>query len=182
METFSAVLALYAGHLPVTGEFPTQRPVMRSFDVFFDLRLNKRLSKQSWGWLIETPSRLLWRHFNDINASFTWTCMAKNLGPLSLSNKTFRKASRPRDLYSELNDRSEIWPAQWQQCCRYVCRISKLCNNFNYHSRGFDTSRHLPIRRLTGYWNGDAGDLLTREVRSSAAMLWTHSLFQYQKG
>ena len=27
------------------GEFPAQRPVTRSFDVFFDLRLNKRLSK-----------------------------------------------------------------------------------------------------------------------------------------
>ena len=33
------------------GEFPTQRPVTRSFDVFFDLRLNKRLSKQPWGWV-----------------------------------------------------------------------------------------------------------------------------------
>ena len=32
------------------GEFPAQRPVTRSFDVFFDLRLNKRLSKQPWGW------------------------------------------------------------------------------------------------------------------------------------
>ena len=32
------------------GEFPTQRPVTRSFDVFFDLRLNKQLSKQPWGW------------------------------------------------------------------------------------------------------------------------------------
>ena len=29
-----------------------QRPVTRSFDVFFDLRLNKRLSKQSWGLVI----------------------------------------------------------------------------------------------------------------------------------
>ena len=37
-------------HSPVTGEFPAQRPVTRSFDVFLDLRLNKRLSKQSWGW------------------------------------------------------------------------------------------------------------------------------------
>ena len=36
------------------GEFPTQRPVRRSFDVFFDLRLNKRLSKQPWGWWFET--------------------------------------------------------------------------------------------------------------------------------
>ena len=35
----------------------TQRPVTRSLDVFFDLRLNKRLSKQWWGWWFETPSR-----------------------------------------------------------------------------------------------------------------------------
>ena len=40
---------------PVTGEFPTRRPVTRSFDVFFHLCLNKRLSKQSWGWWFETP-------------------------------------------------------------------------------------------------------------------------------
>ena len=38
------------------GEFPAQRPVTRSFDVFLDLRLNKRLSKQPWGWWFETPS------------------------------------------------------------------------------------------------------------------------------
>ena len=46
------------------GEFPTQRPVTRSFDVFFDLRLNKRLSKQPWGWWFETLSWSLWRHWN----------------------------------------------------------------------------------------------------------------------
>ena len=46
--------------------FPSQRPVTRSFDVFFDLRLNKRLSKQSWGWWFEASSRPLWRHFNEI--------------------------------------------------------------------------------------------------------------------
>ena len=45
-------------------EFPTQRPVTRSFDVFFDLRLNKRLSKQPWGWWFETPSWSLWRQCN----------------------------------------------------------------------------------------------------------------------
>ena len=44
METFSASLAICAGNSPVPGEFPAQRPVTRSFDVFFDLRLNKRLS------------------------------------------------------------------------------------------------------------------------------------------
>ena len=65
METFSTLLALCVGNSPVTGEFPTQRPVTWSFDVFFDLRLSKRLSKQLWDWWFETPSRSLWRHFND---------------------------------------------------------------------------------------------------------------------
>ena len=63
-ETLSASLALCAGNSTVTGEFPSQRPVTRSFDVFFDLRLNKRLSKQSWDWWFGTPSRSLWRHCN----------------------------------------------------------------------------------------------------------------------
>ena len=37
METFFALLAICAGNSPVTGEFPSQRPMTRSFDVFFDL-------------------------------------------------------------------------------------------------------------------------------------------------
>ena len=37
MEIFSALLAFCAGNSTVTGEFPTQRAVTRSFDVFFDL-------------------------------------------------------------------------------------------------------------------------------------------------
>ena len=41
METFSELLALCTGNSPVTGEFHAQRPVTRSFDVFFDLRLNE---------------------------------------------------------------------------------------------------------------------------------------------
>ena len=64
METFSTLLAFYEGNPPVTGGFPSQRPVTRGFDVFFDLRLNKRLSKQSRRWWFETPSRSLWRHRN----------------------------------------------------------------------------------------------------------------------
>ena len=46
METFSVLLAICAGNSLVTGEFPA---MTRSFDIFFDLRLNNRLSKQSWG-------------------------------------------------------------------------------------------------------------------------------------
>ena len=49
METFSALLAICAGNSPVPSEFPAQRPVTQSFDVFFDLRVNKRLRKQLWG-------------------------------------------------------------------------------------------------------------------------------------
>ena len=49
-----------------------QRPVTRSFDVSFDLCLNKRLSKQWWGWWFETPSRPLWRHRNDYGNAITW--------------------------------------------------------------------------------------------------------------
>ena len=65
METFAALLAICAGNSPVPGEFTTQRPVTRSFDVYFDLRPNTRLSKLSWGWWFDTPSRSLWRHRND---------------------------------------------------------------------------------------------------------------------
>ena len=65
METFSALLAICAGNSPVPGEFPAQKPVTRSFYVFFHLHLNKQLSKQSSGWWFETLSRPLWRHCND---------------------------------------------------------------------------------------------------------------------
>ena len=65
MEKFSALLAICAGNSPVSGEFPTQRPVTRSFDVYFDLRPDKRLSKQLWGWWFETLSHSLWRHRNE---------------------------------------------------------------------------------------------------------------------
>ena len=70
LETFSASLALCAGHSPVTGEFTSQSPVARSFDVFFALRLNKRLRKQSWGWWFETPSHPLWRRCNEFSGNY----------------------------------------------------------------------------------------------------------------
>ena len=55
----------FTGSRWIPGEFPTQRPVTWSFDVFFDLRPSKRLSKQWWGWWFETQSCPLWRHCND---------------------------------------------------------------------------------------------------------------------
>ena len=73
METFSALLALYAGNSPVTGEFPSQRLVTRGFEAFSDLRLNKRLSKQSRRRWFETPSRPFWRHCNEMSLHLATT-------------------------------------------------------------------------------------------------------------
>ena len=65
METFSALLAICAGNSLASGEFLAQRPVGRSFDIFFDLCLNKRLGKQSRGLWFQTLSRPIWRHSNE---------------------------------------------------------------------------------------------------------------------
>ena len=102
MEIFFALLVLCAGNSPVIGEFPSQRPVTRSFDVFFDLRFNKRLSKQSRRRWVETPSRPLWRH-SDVNMDSaqeglsellrrrSWqTAMQISCAQVSMSNRKLR--------------------------------------------------------------------------------------------
>ena len=68
LKHFPLYWPFYERNSLVTGEFSSQRPVTRSFDVFFDLRLNKQLSKRSWGWWFETPSRSLWRRCNGMHA------------------------------------------------------------------------------------------------------------------
>ena len=65
MKSSSGNIFRVTGHL--CGEFTGPRSATRSFGVFFDLRLNKRLSKQSWGWWSETPSRPSWRHCYEQN-------------------------------------------------------------------------------------------------------------------
>ena len=76
METFSALLALSAGNSPVTSEFPSRRPVTGSFDVFFDLRLKKRLSKQSRRRWFDKPSHSLWRHRNVVWHIYQTRCFS----------------------------------------------------------------------------------------------------------
>ena len=77
MEIFSALLALWAGNSPIAGEFSAQRPVTRGFHVFFDLRLNQKLSKQWRRRWFETPWCSFWRHcyviffpFSDLTTSW----------------------------------------------------------------------------------------------------------------
>ena len=67
METFSALQAICAGNSPATGEFPTQRPVTQSFDVFFDLRLIN-------GWVNNGEAGDLRRH----HAHYDVTVMQRN--------------------------------------------------------------------------------------------------------
>ena len=70
--------SLCEGNPPVTGGFPSQRPVTRRFDVFFDLRLNKCLSRQSRRRLFETSSRSLWRQCNAEVVAQQWLLSSKS--------------------------------------------------------------------------------------------------------
>ena len=135
METFSSSLALCAGNSPVTGEVPSQRPVTRSFDVFFYLRLNIRLNKQLWSWWFETPSCSLWRHCNKEH-NYPW----------------YLVKSRSRD--SVLKISTSHWFLQEPQWHRWwdVCQIAELSDDCKDLSHGFDISRDLVAGRLTAQW------------------------------
>ena len=73
METYFHITGPLWGKPPVNDGFPSQRPVTRTFGVFFELHLNKRLSKQSRSWWLETPSRSLWCYCNVIT-TFQHVC------------------------------------------------------------------------------------------------------------
>ena len=99
MEAFSALLAICA-----------QRPVMRSFDVFYDLRLNKRLSKQLWGWWFETLSRPLWRHCNGTNlCDVMMSAMASQITGVSDVYSTICSAEDQRRHQSSDSLASDRW-------------------------------------------------------------------------
>ena len=75
----------------------------RSFDVYFDLRPNERLSKQWWGWWFETLSRSLWRHRNDAHSFEFCSCyMLNSTGNLSnyVSCSLFNSL-RPRHRFAD---------------------------------------------------------------------------------
>ena len=112
METFSALLAICAGNSPVPGEFPTQRPVTRSFDVFFDLGPNKQLSKHWWCWWFETPSRPLWCHCNEFGEN--WPCYKGTTLYNVVDPSTRRHLLRTEDIEDKL---TSCWNDRWQIGC-----------------------------------------------------------------
>ena len=89
---FSALLALCEGNSPVTGEFSSQRPVTRSFEVFFDLCLNKRLRHR---WLY-TPTPSLWLlcnvYYSCCTNKITLSVTAKNWHISDHNTKNNREA------------------------------------------------------------------------------------------
>ena len=103
------------------------------------------LSLRDWRW--KTVVTLGWMG-TTFSGGGSWTPFQYPIKRLTVRT---RKVSKPRDLYLELFDRSEILQAARQQGCRSACRISKRCHNLNFQSRGFETSRDLPIRRIIGY-------------------------------
>ena len=106
-----------------------------------------------WLWItsrLHLKLRQSWVIYVDVGAR----SRAPSQYPKSRLSVRSRKVSKPRDLYLELSDRSEICQALRQQCCRCACQISKRYDNLKYRSRGFETLRDLTERRLFGYWDG----------------------------
>ena len=115
METFSAVLALYAGNSPVTGEFPSQRPVTRSFSNFFKQHLDKRLSKQSKRWWFETPPCSFWRHCNGFKGKCSCVCISEP--PVCSSNVTRSQTYVAGEFVSftcSQHFHPDVWPPSMQ--------------------------------------------------------------------
>ena len=127
------------GEFTGPGEFPAQRPVTRSFDVFFHLRLNKRLSKQPRGWWFETPAWSLWRHRNDLT---NWNHRCCHPGWVRNSNLHYFVTNwyqerenvchqrhnihkRDKGMLSWMHDCSLV---KWYTVCRKSVRITKYSN------------------------------------------------------
>ena len=111
MKTFSVSLAL------CVGNSPAQRAVTWSFDVFFDLRLNKRLSKQLWGWWFDMPSRSLWRHCNE-KSSGNWWPFCLGLNVLIFRNLGIHSGMYSQETCRFLNNNRSI--------ARLLCRMWQI--------------------------------------------------------
>ena len=99
--TIFRVTGPLCGEFTGPGEFPAQKPVMRSIDVFFDLRLNKRLNKQPWGWWFQTPPRSLWRQCKEweenpeVSLPYSWPSVLRSQDTdLILRKIPYRKISQ----------------------------------------------------------------------------------------
>ena len=135
------------GNTPVTDEFPSQRPVTRGFDVFFDPRLNKQLSKQSWGWWFELPSRPLWRHCIDFRdrgwvSRIQFSIHIYTAGRLSRSTLVYYHRTNAHDAIAALYIYIYIYIHEWIYTAIWV---------FGYHDLGQIHCVSF-IEEFTGNW------------------------------
>ena len=113
------------GEFTGSGEFPTQRPVTRSFDVFFDLRLNKRLSKQPSGWWFETQPWSLWRQCNVTRRS--WSVHVNLI--ISIYGCNSRNCTLSHQWNTFITNRWDFYHWCWLQ---YLKKIGKEAGVFWY--------------------------------------------------
>ena len=100
------------GEFTGPGEVPTQRPVTRSFDVFFDLCLNKRLNKQPWGWWFETLSWSLWRHCDE-KGIYVWLKM-NTVSVWCSGTPGFFVSFGPDILITGYSEKRKTWMILWE--------------------------------------------------------------------
>ena len=162
VETFSALLAFCVGNSPVTSEFPAQRPVTRSFDVFFDLCQNQHLSKQ-WRrrWFESHRAHndtIIMIHAAHVYIVETNICVqntgnkkisllsTKHLGAVILlpeGNKNMLRAFNWRNTLVINLSHLTVWIISWG--CRAYNIANKICSV--YYVQG-----NLPIKTLSsGY-------------------------------
>ena len=146
------------GHLcgKFTGhrEFPAKRPVTWSFDVFFDLSLNKRLSKQSWDWSFETPPRPSWRHCNE-----TWTKFDREniLEQVDYCHDyvCFNLSHTQRNTFSDFNGKNHFGftPSVFQKYClkgvKMVFSWRKILKRYYFSYDIYCTLNTLSIHKNT---------------------------------
>ena len=126
METFSALLAICVGNSPVPGEFPTQRPVTRNFDVFFILRPNKPLStnKDEAGYLRRHRA-----HYDVIVMVIVEISAWKSYDILQKTNEISRNLKFPDSffVYCSVNQ-TFLW--LWFRLSSYEC-LSDIDQSYN---------------------------------------------------
>ena len=152
-----------AGNSPVTGEFPAQRPVTRIFGVFFDLRLNNRLSKQWWGWWFETPSRPLWRHGNEClrnvgKSTNCWSMLVVSSfshGDKTLSiglGKHITVTSRDRHSVSNHQKLDCLSNSLFRVTLKQISRLRVVCPFVRGMYQGFPSQRASNVKTVHISW------------------------------
>ena len=138
METFSALLALCKGNSPVTGEFPTRKPVTRSFDVSFDLRVEH-------GWLNNRGAGDLRLY----RAHYDVTIMWRNLNNGECHFAEMNGKFLPVPYIFQV-----IWiPLEYLYWLQNFERVTVICMNIGYKLSSFSNAHQSSMANSMVFWN-----------------------------